>query len=180
MRKLVSHLFISIDGVVEAPNRFLRDDLYADLDHFNDETIGGQDAVLLGRKTYEEWSTFWPDSKIEPFASFINNVPKYVASQTLKTLGWSQSRLISGNVLDEISALKAQGGKAIGVHGSTSLVQALLVAGMLDELRLVLCPVVVGQGRRLLSAQGDPIQLDLQSARATPGALQYLVLRPRR
>jgi dihydrofolate reductase len=154
MRKLVSHLFISLDGVVEAPNRFLRDDLYQDLDQFNDETIGGQDAVLLGRKTYEEWSGFWPGSRIEPFATFINNVPKYVASKSLKTLDWARSSLLSGDILNEIVALKSQAGKTIGVHGSIGLVQSLLVAGLLDELRFVLCPAVAGQGRRLLSHEG--------------------------
>ncbi|NIR58626.1 MAG: dihydrofolate reductase family protein, partial [Gammaproteobacteria bacterium] len=66
MPKLTSYLFISLDGVVEAPDRFLRSDLYQDLDLFFDETLAEQDAVLLGRKQYEEWSTFWPDSKIEP------------------------------------------------------------------------------------------------------------------
>jgi dihydrofolate reductase len=179
MRKLISHLFISVDGVVEAPNRFLREDLYQDLDLFNDATIGGQDAVLLGRKTYEEWSAFWPDSQIEPFATFINNVPKYVAAKSLKTPGWAQSHLLSGDILSEIAALKGQPGKTIGVHGSIGLVQSLLVAGLLDELRFVLCPAVAGQGRRLLSRDGEPIQLDLQSARSSPGGLQYLVFRPR-
>ena len=180
MRKLVSHLFISLDGVVEAPDRFLRDDLYQDLDLFSDETIGGQDTVLLGRKTYEEWSTFWPDANIEPFATFINNVPKYVVSKSLQTLGWRQSQLLSGDLRDEVTALKKQPGKTIGVHGSIGLVQSLLVAGLLDELRFVLCPAVAGQGRRLLSREGEPIQLDVQSARASPGGLQYLVFQPRR
>lgn len=179
MGKLTSHLFISLDGVVEAPDRFLRDELYQDLSLFEDETIAGQDAVPLGRKTYEEWSMFWPDSKIEPFATFINNVPKYVASKSLKTLGWSPSNLLSGDVLDEIATLKTKSGKAIGVHGSVGLVQALLVAGLLDESRLTLCPAVAGQGRRLLSREGEPTQLALQSARTTPRGLQYLVFRPR-
>lgn len=178
MRKLISYLFISVDGVVEAPDRFLRDDLYQDLTPL-DETIAEQDAVLLGRKTYEEWSMFWPDSKIEPFATFINNAPKYVASKSLKSLSWPRSNLLSGEIRDEVAALKDQVGKAIGIHGSISLVQALLVAGLLDELKFVLCPAVAGQGRRLLDRAGKPIQLDLQSARATPGGLQYLVFRPR-
>lgn len=179
MRKLVSHLFISLDGVVEAPNTFLRDDLYRDLDLFNDETIGGQDAVLLGRRTYEEWSAFWPGSQIEPFASFINTVPKYVASNSLKTVDWAKSNLLKGNVLDEIAALKRQPGETIGVHGSIGLVQSLLVAGLLDEVRFVLCPAVAGHGRHLLSRDGEPIQLNLRSARSTPGGLQYLVFQPR-
>ncbi len=179
MRKLTSHLFISLDGVVEAPDKFLRHDLYQDLALFSHQTVAEQDAVLLGRKTYEEWSGFWPDSKIEPFATFINNVPKYVASKSLQTLGWQRSNLLPGDILEEIAALKRQAGKGIGVHGSISLVQTLLVAGLLDELRLLLCPVVAGQGRRLLSRQGEPIQLDLQSARTTPRGLQYLVFRAR-
>ncbi|NIR58627.1 MAG: dihydrofolate reductase family protein, partial [Gammaproteobacteria bacterium] len=111
--------------------------------------------------------------------TFINNVPKYVASRSLKTLGWSRSNLLSGDIHDEIAALKSRPGKAIGVHGSISLVQSLLVAGLLDELRFILCPAIAGQGRRLLSRDGEPIQLDLLSARTTPGGLQYLVFQPR-
>lgn len=180
MRKLISFLFISLDGVVEAPDKFLREDLYQDLDLFSDETIAGQDAVVLGRKTYEEWSVFWPDADIEPFASFINKTPKYVASRSLSTLDWQRSHLLSGDCLGEIAALKNQPGNSIGVHGSISLVQSLLVAGLLDELRFVLCPAIAGQGRRLLSREGPPIQLDLQAARTSPRGLQYLVFQPRR
>jgi dihydrofolate reductase len=178
MRKLISYLFISVDGVVEAPDRFLRDDLYRDLAPL-DDTIGEQDAVLLGRRTYEEWSAFWPQSDIQPFATFINTVPKYVASKTLKSLAWPGSGLLPGKLRDEIAALKRQDGKAIGVHGSISLVQELLVAGLLDELKLVVCPAIAGQGRRLLSREGEPIQLDLQTVRTTPSGLQYVVFRPR-
>lgn len=177
MRKLISFLFISLDGVVEAPDRFLREELYQDLDAFGDATIEGQDAVLLGRKTYEEWSTFWPDAKIEPFATFINTVPKHVVSKSLSTLAWSRSVRLP-DALEGIAALKRQAGNAIGVHGSISLVQALLVAGMLDEMRFVVCPAVAGHGRRLLSREGDPIQLDLVSALQSPRGLQYMVFRP--
>lgn len=179
MRQLTSHLFISLDGVVEAPDRFLRKDLYPDLSLFDDETVGGQDAVLLGRRTYEEWARFWPGADIEPFASFINRVPKHVVSSTLTRLDWSGSSLLPGNPVEQVAALKHRVGGGIGVHGSISLVQALLVAGLLDELRFILCPVVAGQGRRLLSREGEPIQLDLHSARTTPRGLQYLVYRPR-
>ena len=76
MRKLTSTLFISLDGVVEAPEKFLRDDLYEDLDPLIGESIAEQDAVLLGRRMYQEWSAFWPNSRIEPFASFINSVAR--------------------------------------------------------------------------------------------------------
>jgi dihydrofolate reductase len=179
MRKLTAYLIISLDGVVEAPERFVRDDLYPDFTALIAETIAEQDAVLLGRKTYEDWSKFWPGSAIEPFAGFINQVPKYVVSTTLKAVDWRPSTVLAEGVLDEIATLKRQTGGAIGVHGSIGLVQTLMSEGLLDELRLVQCPVVAGQGRRLLPRQGEPIQLDLQSARTTARGLQFLTFRPR-
>jgi dihydrofolate reductase len=178
MRKLISYLFISVDGVVEAPNRFLRSDLYQDLDPL-DETLGEQDAVILGRKTYEEWSAYWPRSEIEPFASFINAVPKHVVSRTLRDFTWSNSALLAGDFQGAVAALKRRPGKAIGVHGSISLVESLLVAGLVDELKLVVCPAAAGSGRRLLSRDGEAIQLDLKSALTTPGGLHFLSYAPR-
>lgn len=135
--------------------------------------------MLLGRKTYEEWSAFWPGADIEPFASFINATPKFVVSKSLKTLGWAPATLIGGDVQREIAALKGRPGQSIGVHGSISLVAFLITAGLLDELRLVMCPALSGSGRRLLSRDGAPIQLDLCSSRTTPGGLAYFVFRPR-
>ncbi|MFN3958631.1 MAG: dihydrofolate reductase family protein [Parvularculaceae bacterium] len=179
IRKLVAHLFMSVDGVVEAPDRVLRAELYQDLDAINDETIGGQDAVLLGRKTYEEWSAFWPGADIEPFASFINATPKFVVSKSLTRLDWWPATLINADVQRDIDALKDSPGQSIGVHGSISLVSFLINAGLLDELRLVMCPALSGSGRRLLSRDGAPIQLDLCSSRTTPGGLAYLVFHPR-
>ena len=179
MRKVTSYLFISLDGVVEAPDTFVRSDLYEDFDPLTAEMIAEQDAVLLGRKTYDDWSVFWPQSTIEPFATFINNTPKYIVSKTLQSVDWHQSNLIAGNLGDEIAALKRQSGKTIGVHGSISLVQSLLTAGLLDELRFTLVPAVAGHGRRLLSRDGEPIQLTLESTRATPRGLQYMIFRPR-
>jgi dihydrofolate reductase len=127
---------------------------------------------------YEEWSQYWPNSTIEPFATFINNTPKFVLSKTLKALEWRQSTLLAGDLKDEIAGLKGQTGKTIGVHGSISLVQSLLIAGLLDELRFVLFPAIAGQGRRLLSQDGNPVQLSLQSARTTPSGLQYITYTP--
>lgn len=183
MRNLTAYLFISADGVVEAPDRFLRAELYPELDPFMDEAMAEQDAVLLGRKTYEEWSAFWPTSDIEPFASFINRTPKYVASKSLTSADWAASTLLAGDLREEIAAVRNRPGKTIGVHGSIGLVQSLLAAGLLDELKLTVCPALAGEGRRLFSSAGGAVQLDLRSARSTPGGLQYLtyrVPRPRR
>ena len=179
MRKVTSFLFISLDGVVEAPDKFVRSELYEDFDPLTAEMIAEQDAVLLGRKTYEDWAGYWPQSTIEPFATFINSTPKYVVSKTLKSADWPQSTVIAGNLGDAIAALKKKPGKTIGVHGSISLVQSLLTAELLDELRFTLIPAVAGHGRHLLSRDGEPIQLSLESTRATPRGLQSMVFRPR-
>ena len=89
MRKLTSFLFISLDGVVESPNTFVRPNVFDDISELIRETIAEQDTILLGRKMYQEWSQYWPGSKIEPFASFINNYPKFVVSSTLRDLAQS-------------------------------------------------------------------------------------------
>lgn len=178
MRKVASYLFISLDGVVESPDQFVRPDLYEDFDPIIGEVIAEQDAVILGRKTYEEWAPFWPNSEIQPFANFINPTPKYVASRTLNSVDWENSHLMSGDLTEEVTRLKAQPGRTIGVHGSIALVQSMLAAGLLDELWFTLVPSIAGHGRRLFTREGDAIQLDLISARTTPHGLQILAYRP--
>lgn len=179
MRKLTSFLFISLDGVVEAPNTFVRPNVFNDIIELIRETISEQDTILMGRKMYQEWSHYWPDSKIEPFASFINGHPKFVVSSTLRDLAWSHATVLGRDLAGSIGELKAQPGKTIGVHGSISLVQSLLLAGLLDELRFIQFPVIAGHGRRLLEQPGAAQQLDLQCSRATPTGLQYFVYTPR-
>src|SRR3954467_8863607 len=89
-------------------------DLYEDFDPLTAEMIAEQDAVLLGRKTYDDWSAFWPQSTIEPFATFINDTPKYVVSKTLRSVDWRRSNLITGDLGGEVAALKRKPGKTIG------------------------------------------------------------------
>jgi dihydrofolate reductase len=179
MRKLTSFLFISLDGVVESPNSFVRQNVFDDIIELIRETIVEQDTILLGRKMYQEWSQYWPNSKIEPFATFINNQPKLVVSTAPINLEWRHSKLLGRDLAGSIAALKAQPGKNIGVHGSISLVQSLLLAGLLDELRFIQFPAIAGHGRRLLDQPGAARQLDLQYSRATPTGLNYLVYTPR-
>jgi dihydrofolate reductase len=178
MRKLTSYLLMSLDGIVEAPNKFVRREAFGDIVELLRETVSEQDAVLMGRKTYAEWSGFWPDSTIEPFATFINNVPKFVVSGTLREVHWRNSTLVGDDLAAAVADLKARPGKTIGVHGSLALVQSLLLAGALDELRVVQFPVAAGSGRRLLEHGGPPVQLDLKSSRATPAGLQFSVYAP--
>jgi dihydrofolate reductase len=175
MRKLSSFLMMSLDGVVEAPHTFVRQGLYEDIPELIRETVTLQDAVLLGRKQYGEWSGYWPSSNIQPFADFINKTPKFVVSQTLQEVQWNASRLIRQDMLAAVAELKSRSGKAIGVHGSISLVQSLLLAGALDEMRFIQFPVIAGNGRRLLEIAQAPVQLELKLSRQTKSGLQYLV-----
>lgn len=155
MRKLWAGLFMSLDGVVESPDRWV-------FPYFNEEVgqaVGAgseaADAMLLGRRTYEEWAGYWPGKTAEddPYAPFINDVHKYVVSTTLTTLEWEPSTLISGDVAERVGELKEQPGREIGVSGSIALIGSLLTIGLLDELRLLVFPVVVGSGKRLF--EGD-------------------------
>jgi dihydrofolate reductase len=179
MRKLTSFLFMSLDGVVEAPDTYVRPDVFEDFSTLIGQTIAEQDSVLLGRRTYEEWSAYWPTSDIQPFSGFINHAPKFIVSKTLATADWHRSTILSGPLDAEIARLKTGEGGTIGVHGSIGLVHSLLVAGLLDEMRFILCPVVAGSGRRLLTDRDGPIQLDLTSAQSTPTGLQYIIYHPR-
>ena len=116
-RKVVAGYFLSLDGVAEAPDRFITawDD---ETDASGAELIATQDAVILGRRTYDEWAGFWPGSDIEPFASFINAVPKYVATSTPLEQEWAGACAIDGGLVEFARDLKARPGGDIGVHGS--------------------------------------------------------------
>jgi len=148
-RQVVAAYFLSLDGVAEAPEQFLTtwDD---ETDASGERLIATQDAVVLGRRTYDEWSGFWPGSAIQPFSDFINAVPKYVATSTPLDGDWTGSHAIDGDLVDFVRQLKSQPGGDIGIHGSISVTRALLVAGVVDELRLLVAPTIVGSGKRLL------------------------------
>ncbi|HEV2593230.1 MAG TPA: dihydrofolate reductase family protein [Gaiellaceae bacterium] len=149
MRKVVVYELVSLDGVAEAPNRFFTawDEV---MDANLDRVISTQDAVVLGRRTYDEWAEYWPTSDIEPFATFINRVAKHVATSTPLAREWTNATVIEGELAGFVRSLKEQPGGDIGVHASIAVAQSLLAAGVVDELRLIIAPMVVGGGRRLL------------------------------
>jgi dihydrofolate reductase len=151
VRKVVAYELLSLDGVAERPDGF-----FADWDDAMDANLGAiiaaQDSVILGRRSYEEWAGFWPGSDIEPFATFINGVTKYVATSTALDRSWANATVVDGDLAGFVRELRNQPGADIGVHASISVTQALLAAGVVDELRLVIAPVIAGSGRRLLEA----------------------------
>ena len=166
MRKIVVYELLSLDGVAEKPDSF-----FADWDDAMDANlaavIGTQDAVILGRRSYHEWAGFWPGSQIQPFANFINPVPKYVATSTPLDRDWANSTVLDGGLVDFVRDLKQQPGGDIGVHASISVAQALLAAGVVDELSLVIAPTIAGRGRRLLDGL-PPIRLESIRSEISP------------
>jgi len=148
MRKVVVYEMVGLDGVAEAPDRFFTwDDV---VDARMAAVIATQDAVVLGRRTYDEWAPYWPTSDMEPFAGFINAVAKYVATSSPLDPSWANAAAIEGNLLERVRVLKQEEGGDIGVHGSIAVAQALLAAGLVDEIRLAIMPGTAGSGRRLL------------------------------
>jgi dihydrofolate reductase len=181
MRKVVASEFVSLDGVVESPEKW-------HFPYFNDEigdaigaAMAASDAMLMGRVLYEEWAAFWPnqDPDENPVAARMNGVRKYVVSTTLQEpLEWQNSTLIGDNVAEEISRLKEQPGKDISISGSPTLVRSLLQDGLLDELRLMVHPIVVGSGKRLFEDGGDQKSLQLVDSKTFSTGVLYLTYQP--
>ena len=172
MRKVVVYELVSLDGVAQDPDEFVLD--WDDvLEAGLVDVIATQDAVVLGRRSYEEWATYWPTSDIEPFATFINGVDKHVATSRPLDRGWGNATAVEGDPVAFVRKLKDRPGGDIGVHASISLAQALLAAGLVDELRLVVAPVVLGTGRRLLD--GVP-ETRLEPIRTTTSPAGYLLV----
>jgi dihydrofolate reductase len=166
MRKVVVYELLSLDGIAERPDEFI-----TDFDETMRENLGrvisSQDAVLLGRRTYDDWAEFWPNSDIEPFASFINGVQKFVVTSTQLEQRWASRSVVGNGLAQFVAELKRQPGGDIGVHGSISLAQSLLKASLVDELRLVITPAVHTQGRRLFD-HGSPKRLSLTRSITSP------------
>jgi dihydrofolate reductase len=178
MRKVFAGLFSSLDGVVEAPDQWqpgFDEEMGAALGRMLEE----QDTVLMGRVTYSEWAPYWPTSTDEPFASWINSTQKYIASTTLDSVDWSNSTLIEGSVADFVNELRQQEGGSIGVAGSPTLVRSLLDQGLLDELILMISPVIAGGGRkRLFSDDAELTNLELVEAQPSSSGTLIATYRP--
>jgi len=181
MRKVVAGLFISLDGVTEAPYEWQFDVFDEDMSAAMTDHLNAEDTILLGRVTYREWAPFWPTSTDEPYASHINTTPKYVVSTTLDTVEWGtyqNASLIKDNLTDAIGQLKQQSGKNIGVAGSPTLVRSLLQADLLDELTLMIHPVVAGKGKRLFEGESALKRLKLAASKTTGSGVSFLTYHP--
>src|SRR5687768_5299302 len=181
MRKIVAGLFMSLDGVVEAPEQW-------HFPYFNDQMgaavasqMAAADTMLLGRKTYEEFAAYWPQQSDDAgFAAQMNGTPKLVASTTLKELAWENSTLLGEDAAAELTALKQQPGKDISITGSATLVRSLIESGVLDELRLLIHPVIVGSGKRLFDGGLSQTSMELTESETFTTGVVSLVYRPAR
>jgi dihydrofolate reductase len=135
-------------------------------------------ALLLGRRTYEAFAMAWPQNTDpdDPFAERMNSLPKYVASHTITETPWTPATILGGDVVAQVAELKAQPGDELQLHGSARLSQSLLAAGLIDEIRLVISPTVLGQGRRLFPEEGPALGMRVTEHTTTPGGLTIMVL----
>jgi dihydrofolate reductase len=161
MGTIVSNFFIAVDGVVEAPDQwhfpYWNDEMAAAVGAGLETTV----AMLMGRHLYDAWAEYWPTSTDEPIASLFNDLPKYVVSSSLTTASWHNTTIIEASgAADAIRSLKAESDGDIAISGSATLVRWLLAEGLLDELRLLVHPIVVGSGQRLFeSTPTHPLEL---------------------
>jgi dihydrofolate reductase len=172
VRKIVAYELLSLDGVAEQPDEFVTDFDDAMRENLG-RVIAAQDAVLLGRRTYDDWAGFWPTSDIEPFASFINGAEKFVVTSTKPVDSWANTTVVDGDLYEFVTDLRQRTGGDIGVHGSITLTQSLLEQGLVDELRLVIAPALHMHGRKLFD-RGLPRRLTLTRHITSPSG--YLLL----
>ena len=186
MGKVVVSQFISVDGVVEDPGgseswerggwafQFDRGD---EGNKFKLDEVMGSDALLLGRVTYEGFAEAWP-SRTGEFADKFNNMPKYVVSSTLHDPEWNNTTVLGGDLAGSVSDLKQRHEGDIVVHGSAQLAQALFDQGLVDELRLMVFPVVLGSGKRLFGETSEKKPLQLADSKTVGDGVEILVYRP--
>jgi dihydrofolate reductase len=180
MRKLVSSTFVSLDGVMQAPGGPEEDTAggfalggwtvpYFDetVGEFMDGLMGHPFDLVLGRRTYDIFAGYWPTASEEEGAKPLNDAVKHVASRGTPDLTWDRSVLLDGDVVAAVAALKQQDGPELQVHGSGDLLQTLLAAGLVDEVRLLTFPVVLGSGKRLFEGGAAPTAYELVTSQVS-------------
>jgi dihydrofolate reductase len=190
MRKLLTTTFVTLDGVMQAPGGPEEDasgkfDLGGWSVGYFDDAVGGWMGetmtppfdLVLGRKTYEIFAAYWPTST-EETADLLNDATKHVASRTLERVDWRNSRLLEGDAAGAVRALKADDGPELQVHGSGDLIQTLLANDLIDEMRILVFPVVLGRGKRLFAGGTVPAGLRLVDSSVSPSGVVRLVYAP--
>lgn len=166
MRRLIVSNVMSLDGFFEGPTKnldwFMVDEEFFD---YAKEMLRAADTLLFGRATYEHMAAYWPTAPSDEIADKMNALPKLVASRTLQQVSWNNSRLIKGDVADEIAELKRKPGKDIVLLGSSILASSLLQDGLIDEYRVILTPLLMGRGNPLFKGIDKKIKFKLEKTR---------------
>jgi dihydrofolate reductase len=184
MRKITAGLFISLDGVVEAPDQWHFPYFIDEMGAAVDATLGAADTILFGRKTYESFAGAWPEREAAggedaPFSKALGDARKIVPSNQQLEFTWRNSEQLQGDLIEAVTALKTEPGDGtIGMSGSVSVVRQLLAAGLLDELHLLVHPIAVRKGMRLFDEGEPPIPLKLISSEAFETGVLNLVYAP--
>jgi dihydrofolate reductase len=177
MRRIIVSTFATLDGVIENPHHWSLNYFDEEAGKFASEQLFAADALLLGRETYQGFAEAWP-SRTGDFADKINSMAKYVVSTTLaEPLAWNNSRLIQGDVIEEVSKLKQQPGQDILIYGTGYLAHTLLQHGLIDEHRLWVVPIIWGSGKRIFEGM-DTTKLELAEAKTLPSGTVILSHRP--
>ena len=203
MRKVIVSEFVTLDGVMEAPDKWSFQFWNEEVAKYKFDELFASDALLLGRVTYQIFADAWPImndedtlkrikeaggdteaiqadymAKENPFNYRMNSIPKFVVSTTLKEVDWNNSKLIKGNVTEEVSKLKRQPGKDILIAGSADLVHTLMQHDLIDEYRLMIFPVVLGNGKRLFKDGSDKKVMKLVDAKTFRSGVVVLSFKP--
>ncbi len=182
MPDVVLYTLVSLDGATEDPHRYFPEtgDKHGapvfdeELAQLEAKMLARQGAVLLGRRTYDQWSRYWPTSDEQPFADFINAAPKYVVTSTPLAGDWSNAQSVSGPLAEVVADVKARAKGDVGVHASITLAQSLLAEGLVDELCLAVGRVLDPVGPRLFAGLTDLRELELLEATSTSSGSVWL------
>ncbi|WP_227378501.1 dihydrofolate reductase family protein [Haladaptatus halobius] len=178
-RNLIVSEFLTLDGVMEAPEEWSFAFFSEEQQEYKHDELFASGALLLGRTTYESFADAWPDRTDETgFADRMNNLPKYVVSTSLEEAEWNNSTIIDGDVAEAVAALKQEGGKDILVNGSGELVDTLMKNDLVDEYRLMVHPVVQGNGKRLFKGANAPTTMSLVDMKTFSSGVVVLTYEP--
>jgi len=191
MRKIIAITQVTVDGVMQSPGGPEEDPTNGfthggwgmpffdnGLSHAIDETIAGKFDMLLGRRTYEIFAAYWPNQGDNPIAKAFNKATKYVVTRSLDQLDWKNSQQIGRDVMSEVRRMKASDGPELHIWGSSELLQTLIAAELVDEYRMWIYPVVLGEGKRLFENGVPPCGLSLVATRSTPSGVLLNTYRP--
>jgi dihydrofolate reductase len=179
MRKIIASEYVTLDGVMEAPNKWSFQFWSEEAAQFKLAELFASDALLLGRVTYEGFASAWPSMKDEAgFADRMNSLPKFVVSTTLQEATWNNSHLIKTDIVAEIALLKQLPGQDILLSGSSDLVNTLLHHNLIDEYRIMLHPVIAGSGKHLFRDGNDLTTLKLMDTKTFSSGIVVLSYQP--